>query len=68
VTEIDTNADLAKDHELAGSVVRVGKQWSVVKSNSPVSLIIWGRITDEGAKVEILDHYGAAPDARTAQK
>jgi hypothetical protein len=68
VTEIDTNADLAKDHELAGSVVRVGKQWSVVKSNSPGSLIIWGRITDEGAKVEILDHYGAAPDARTAQK
>lgn len=67
VTEIGTNADLGADHALAGSVVRVGKQWSVVKSNSPHRLIIWGKVTDEGAKVEILDDYGAARDERAAQ-
>lgn len=57
VTEISTNAGLGKDHTLAGSVVRVGKQWSVVKSNSPERLIVWGKITDEADKVEILDDY-----------
>jgi predicted outer membrane repeat protein len=55
VTEIGTNAALGKDHALAGSVVRVGKQWSVVKTNDSKSLLIWGKVANEAAKVEILD-------------
>jgi hypothetical protein len=57
VTEIATNAALGKDHTLAGSVVRVGKQWSVVKSNGPNSLTVWGKITDEAPTVEFLADY-----------
>jgi hypothetical protein len=68
VTEIGTSAALGKDHALAGDVVRVGKQWSVVKSNGPSSLTIWGKVTDEAAKVEILDRYEATAGPRTAQK
>ena len=57
VTEIGTSAALGKEHALAGSVVRVGKQWSVVKSNDSKTLLIWGKVTDEAAKVEILADY-----------
>ena len=63
VTEISTNTALGKEHALAGSVVRVGREWSVVKTNGPDSLIIWGKITDEAAKVEVLDHYLATQEA-----
>jgi hypothetical protein len=38
-------------------VVRIGKQWSVVKSSQPGSLLLRGKITDEAARVEILDRY-----------
>jgi hypothetical protein len=62
VTEIGTNAALGKDHALAGEVVRVGKQWSVVKSNSANGLIVWGKITDEASKVDILANYRPADD------
>jgi hypothetical protein len=56
VTEIDTSQDF-RNEDLSGSVVRIGKQWSVVKSNHPSSLVIWGTVTDEAARVEILDTY-----------
>lgn len=62
VTEIGTNAALGRDHGLAGEVVRVGRQWSVVKSNGPNGLIIWGKITDEASKVEILENYRPPDD------
>jgi hypothetical protein len=62
VTEIGTNAALGKDHAMAGSVVRIGKQWSVVKSNDAKSLLIWGKVTDEAAKVEILADYQPQTD------
>ncbi len=58
VTEIATTPTLDKE-DLAGSVVRIGAQWSVVKSSSPGRLFFWGRITDEAAKVEVLDQYTA---------
>jgi hypothetical protein len=57
VTEIGTNAALGKEHTLAGSVVRVGKQWSVAKSNGPNHLIVWGKTTEEGPNDEMFDHY-----------
>jgi len=44
----------------AGSLVRIGKQWSVVKSGDPAGLIVWGKITDEASKVEVLADYTAA--------
>jgi hypothetical protein len=56
VTEIATSQDFRKD-DLSGSVVRIGKQWSVVKSSHPGSLAIWGQVADEAARVEILDSY-----------
>jgi hypothetical protein len=58
VTEIALNNSLGKE-DLAGSAVRIGAQWSVVKSSGPGSLIVWGHITDEASKAEILDHYQA---------
>jgi hypothetical protein len=56
VTEIGTSQDLGKE-DLSGSGVRIGQQWSVVKSGGPGSLVIRGKITDEAPKVEILAHY-----------
>jgi hypothetical protein len=56
VTEFAVNQALGDD-DLPGSVVRIGKQWSVIKSSRPGSLEVWGKITDEAAKVEVLDHY-----------
>jgi len=54
VTEIATAGDLGRE-DLSGSVVRIGAQWSVVKSGSPGGLTLWGRITDEAGRVEVLD-------------
>jgi hypothetical protein len=56
VTEVATSQPLSKE-DLAGSVVRIGAQWSVVKASSPAGLTVWGRITDKTSKVEILDSY-----------
>jgi hypothetical protein len=56
VTEIGTSQDLGKE-DLSGRVVRIGKQWSVVKSGGPRSLSVWGKITDEAARVQILEDY-----------
>jgi len=68
VTEIGTSAALGKEHALAGAVVRIGKQWSVVKSNGPSSLTIWGKFTGEAPQVELLDDYAAPAEPRTAAK
>jgi hypothetical protein len=56
VTEISTSQDLGKE-DLSGSAVRVGKQWSVVKSSSPRTLVLWGKVTEDALKVEVLDPY-----------
>ena len=56
VTEIATDKDLDKE-DFSGSVMRIGTQWSVVKSSGPNSLIVWGKITDEASVFEVLDHY-----------
>ena len=55
VTEIATKGLGSED--FSGSVVRVGKQWSVIKSSSPAGLVLWGKVTDKAAKVEVLDRY-----------
>ena len=57
ITEIATSKDLGKD--LPGTAVRIGGQWSVIQSSTPGSLTIWGKITDEAAKIEVLDRYDA---------
>lgn len=56
VTAIKTTAPLGQEN-LAGSVVRIGKEWSVIKSSGPDGLLIWGKFTDEAPKFEILDRY-----------
>jgi len=66
VTSVGTSADLGKEHALAGSVVRIGKQWSVVKTNDAKSLVIWGKITDEASAVEILADYRPQNDKPNA--
>ncbi|MGH7199992.1 MAG: hypothetical protein ACREJB_05265 [Planctomycetaceae bacterium] len=58
VTEIATSQALGTEG-LSGSVVRIGGQWSVVKSSGPGGLTVWGKITDDAAKVEVLDEYVA---------
>lgn len=58
VTEIATSSALGKE-DLSGAVVRIGSQWSVVQSSAPIGLRIWGRITDEATKVEVLTRYEA---------
>jgi hypothetical protein len=59
VTEITTGAPLGKE-DLTGGVVRIGAQWSVVKSSSPDGLVVWGKVTDKAGRVEVLDNYLAA--------
>lgn len=54
VTEIATSKPLGSE-DFSGSVVRIGKQWSVVKSSNP--LVLWGKLTDTAPKVEVLDRY-----------
>jgi hypothetical protein len=49
-----------------GSIVRIGKQWSVVKSGDPAGVVVWGRISDEATKVEVLSAYTAADNAPPA--
>lgn len=56
VTEITVGKPLGKEI-LAGGVVRIGKDWSVIKSSGPSSITVWGKITDEAPKLEILDNY-----------
>lgn len=56
VTEIGTTNELSQD--LSGSVVRIGTQWSVVKSSGPSGLTVWGKIADDAVRVEVLDDYG----------
>jgi hypothetical protein len=59
VTEIATPKSFGKE-DLAGAVVRVGGQWSVVKESASGRLTVWGKVTDEAAQFEILDHYDSA--------
>jgi len=54
VTEIATKLG---SEDFSGSVVRIGKQWTVVKSGNPAGLVLWGKITEKAAKVEVLDRY-----------
>lgn len=56
VTEIAMSKALGQE-DLAGCVVRIGAQWSIIKSSTPHSLIVWGKITDDATRVEILDRY-----------
>jgi hypothetical protein len=41
----------------AASVVRIGGQWSVVKSGDPAGVVVWGKISDEAGKIEVLADY-----------
>jgi hypothetical protein len=61
VTELTTSKPLDAE-DLSGSVVRVGKQWTVVKASSPDGLILWGRVTDKATKIEVLDRYQPKTD------
>jgi hypothetical protein len=56
VTEFATSSDPGKG-DLGGSAVRIGKQWSIVKSSGPRSVVVWGRIDDETPKIEVLESY-----------
>jgi hypothetical protein len=56
VTHLATAKSLGNE-DFAGNVVRIGAQWSVVKASASNSLIVWGKITDRSAKVEVLDRY-----------
>jgi hypothetical protein len=75
VTEITTSADLSShrnvhtiyervpaEDALSGAIIRIGEQWSVVKSSEPNKLVIWGKITDDTAKFDLLDLYGTGGD------
>jgi hypothetical protein len=57
VTEIAMKSLGSED--FSGSVIRIGKQWTVVKSSSPAGLTLWGKITDKATKVDVLDRYQA---------
>jgi hypothetical protein len=66
VTEFATSKPLGAEiavgktrhlESLGGSVVRIGGQWSVVKSSSPEGVVLWGQITDETSRIEVLESY-----------
>ena len=62
VTEIKVNEPMGG--ELAGRVIRIGEQWSIIKSSDETGLIVWGKIDDDAKTFEILDDYGWKPDTR----
>jgi len=51
--------------DLAGSIIRIGTQWTVVRSTAPGSLSVFGKLTDQQpappAKFEILERYLNSP-------
>jgi hypothetical protein len=57
VTEIATSKPLSKE-DLSGNPVRIGAQWSIVKASGPSSVTVWGKIAEEGKRVEVLERYG----------
>jgi hypothetical protein len=48
---------------LGGSIIRIGDQWSVVKSSEPNKLYVWGKITDQAPTFDLLDHYGRTEES-----
>jgi hypothetical protein len=61
VTTFNTSADLGKQ-DLSGGVVRIGKQWSVINASAPNKIEVWGKISDEASKLEVLDPYASADE------
>ena len=53
----DPPAKELKGKDLVGAVVRIGAQWSVVKSTGPNTMTVWGKITDPVTTFAILDDY-----------
>jgi predicted outer membrane repeat protein len=54
VTEFTTTKAL-EGADLSGAAVCIGKQWSIIRSNTPSSVMVWGKITDESMNFEVLD-------------
>jgi len=67
VSELATTASSRPAEDLTGSIVRIGAQWSVVKATGTGKLFIWGRITEQATKFEILDHYLDKNDSPSSQ-
>lgn len=58
VTEITTDRPWTdEDIDLEGAPVRIGQQWSLVKSVEPDGIVVWGHVTDQAQTFKILDDY-----------
>lgn len=49
--------------DLAGRVIRLGEQWSVIKSAGNGRAVVWGELTDRAGEVFILGTYQLAADS-----
>jgi hypothetical protein len=56
VTRLQVKADLA-GQDLPGRAVQIGREWSVIRSSSADSLIVWGNITDGASQFMIMGTY-----------
>ena len=60
VTQLQVGGAGLGDQDLAGRVIRIGEQWSVVKSNTAAQIVVWGELTDEAQSFTILGTYQLA--------
>ncbi len=58
-TEFTVGQELGRE-KLTASVVRIGGQWTIVKSAGPKNIVVWGRITDEAPRIDVLNSYSDA--------
>ena len=59
VTRFTTDESIGDDegYAMEGAAVRVGRQWSVVRSAGPDGLVVWGNVTDASKTFEVLEEY-----------
>ena len=63
VTQLQVGGAGLGDRDLAGRVIRIGKQWSVVQSNTASEIVVWGNLADDAPVFTILGTYQLAKDS-----
>jgi hypothetical protein len=59
VTSFTVGKPIGEDegYAIEAAPVRIGRQWSVIRSAGPDGLVVWGKVTDESKTFEVLDTY-----------
>jgi hypothetical protein len=57
LTALDISGASMNPNDLAGRVINVGKQWSVIQSNDTHQIKVWGNITDAAMEFAVPGSY-----------